>query len=122
MTGNLASNEVFEKDWHFATEEDIALGIETAIYKNGNTAKRFTMSNGKQAVVRELFGRDMMKVDQMVASGSGEADSVQERYFCALYHYAVKVDGQQVPMEDFADMKAKDFNKVKITAQSLNFI
>lgn len=121
MTGNVASTEAFEKDWHFASEEDIVLGIETAIYKNGNTAKRFPLSNGKQAVVRELLGRDMMKIDQIVATGKGEADSVEEKYFSALYHFAVKIDGQQIPMEDFANMKAKDFHRIKLSAQALNF-
>lgn len=119
MAGSENTTETFEKEWFFESDTDELVGIETAIYKNGNTVKRFTLSNGKQAVVRELFGRDMMKVDQMIATQKGV--NVEEQYMYAIYHFAVKIDGQQIPMEDFADLKAKDFNKIKITAQALNF-
>lgn len=120
MTGKEITPEAFEKEWYFETDEDVVLGIETAVYKNGNTVKRFKLSNGKEAVIRELFGRDMMKVDMLVAADN-KGDNIQELYFHALYHFAVKIDGQQIPIEDFGNLKAKDYNKVKITAQTLNF-
>lgn len=106
--------EHFEKEYHFASLDDTTLGVETAIYKNGNQVKRFKISTGQEVIVRELSGGDMMKIDAMVGADA-------ENYFPALLHHAVKIDGKQLPMESFADLKGKDYNKIKVQALTINF-
>lgn len=110
------ATETFKKDYHFATKEDEQLGVETAIYNNDNQVKRFKISTGQEVIVRELSGRDMMQIDQMIG-----ASQKQEEYIPAMLHYSVKVDGKQIPMESFGDLKGKDYNKIKIQAVALNF-
>lgn len=108
--------EKFEKDWHFASKEDESLKVETAIYKNGNQVKRVPLSDGRIATLRELLGSDMMKVDTMLAAGRD-----QEKYFPIMMHFAAKIDGFTLPIEDFENMKGKDYNQIKIQVMSLNF-
>ena len=105
--------EKFATDFHFATPEDEAAGIETAIYLNGNQVKKFTISTGKNVIVRELNGKDMLDIDQMA---SNQAD-----YIPMMLHKAVKIEGEHIPMEDFLLLKGKDFNKIKVQAIAINF-
>ncbi len=106
--------EKFSKDWHFADDNEKVLGVETAIYANGNEVKRLTLSSGKTAIIRELSGQDMIQVTKLTGSNP-------DNYTPALMHYAVKIDGHQLPMEDFPKLKGKDFNKLNIQVLSLNF-
>lgn len=112
-------DEKFEQDFHFADEAEAAYGIETAVYKNGNKIKRFTLSKGQQAIVRELLGHDSLAIDKIVAT-SNNPDK-EALYMNALFYHAVKIDGVQIPIEDFAAFKMKDYTKMKIAVQSLNF-
>ena len=112
--------EVFKTPYHYASEDDELMNIETAIYPNGNVSKRITLSTGQKAVVRELSGGDMMEIDDLLA-GENNAVERQKKYLKWIYHLAVKIDGKQIPMEDFGTLKGKDFNRIKITAQTLNF-
>jgi hypothetical protein len=114
------TTEKFEKDWHFANPDDTIMGIETAIYKNGNQVKRFTLSDGRVAVIRELLGKDSMQIDKSVM-GENNADLREEKAMHAMFHFAVKVDDKQIPIEDFGTMKMRDYNKIKLAVQSLNF-
>ena len=109
-----SKEEKFSKEYHFANNNDELMGIETAIYANGNEVKRFTLSNGKVAIVRELSGEDMIQVNKLVGSNA-------DNYTPALMHFAVKIDGANLPMEDFPKLKGKDFNKINIQVLSLNF-
>lgn len=112
--------EKFEKDWHFADANDQAMGVETAIYPNGNHVKRSTLSTGQMVIARELSGRDMMDIDKQI-SASKDHGAMEENYMICLFHYAVKIDGKQLPMEDFEKLKGRDYNKIKILVQSINF-
>ncbi len=120
MTEKSNTEEKFEKPYHFADEGDKVSGIETAIYANGNHVKRFNLSTGQQAIVRELSGRDMMDIDKQIAANA-KMSEIEELYMVTLFHFAVKIDGKQIPIEDFEKMRGKDYNKIKIAVQSINF-
>lgn len=106
--------------FHFENEGDTIMGIETATYPNNNQVKRFKLSSGETVIVRELFGRDMMQIDKLLA-GENNDELKEEKFFYWGYHFAVKVDGKQIPMEDFGNFKAKDYTKIKLAYQALNF-
>jgi hypothetical protein len=103
-----------EAEFAFLNKEDQESGIETATYKNGHQAKRFKLSDGRIAVVRELMGSDMMKIDNIISTD-------KDNYMPALFHFATKIAGSTIPMEDFALLKGKDFNKIKLQVLGLNF-
>jgi hypothetical protein len=116
--GKDPDTEQFSVPFHFEDKEDEVMGIETATYPNGNQVKRLKLSNGKTAFVRELIGSDSVKIDKAILANGGDRE---EQYYAALFHHAVKVDGQQLPMEDFAVMKMKDYTKIKLAVNALNF-
>lgn len=103
-----------QPDYSFLNNDDKEAGIETATYKNGNQVKRFKISGDRVVVARELIGHDMMKIDNIIAK-------TPDQYMPALFHFAVKIDGKQIPMEEFENFKGKDFNKIKLQVLSLNF-
>ena len=117
---NEQNKETFKVDFHFENERDEILGIESATYTNGNQVKRFNLSDGRSVVVRELLGSDALQVDRTIAAFNDQA-SREDQATEAIYHLAVKIDGKQLPMEDFKLLKFKDYNKVKVAVQSLNF-
>nr|WP_199082047.1 hypothetical protein [Pedobacter sp. ASV19] len=98
----------------YETPADLKAGIETATYKNGNQIKRFKISGDREVIVRELIGRDMMNVQKII-------DGDEDKYMVAIMHFATKIDGKSIPMEDFEKLKGKDFNKINIQVSSLNF-
>ena len=114
MATEIEEKEVFAKDFHFASDNDKILGVETAIYNNGNEVRRITLSTGKVAVIRELSGEEMINVNKML-------NGVADNYGPAIMHFSVKIDGQQIPMEDYPKMKGKDFNKINLQIMDLNF-
>lgn len=103
----------------FANEIEKTLGIETAIHSDGTQVKRIQLSDGKQATVRELLGRDCMAIDKMIAI-SNDSDK-ESLYMNALFHYSVEIDNKKIPLEDFATLKMKDYSKIKVAVQALNF-
>lgn len=98
----------------FENEEEKAMGIETATYPNGNIVKRVKLSDGREAIVRELTGKDMKRSD-IIAGGK------QENAIPALMSLSTKIDGFEIPMEDYDRMKAKDYAKIKFATTLLNF-
>lgn len=112
--------EKFSTPFHFADDNDKMMGVETAIYPNGNHVKRSKLSTGQTVIARELSGRDMMDIDKQISSNR-DTSAMEEQYMICLFHYAVKIDGRQLPMEDFEKLKGKDYNKIKILVQSINF-
>jgi hypothetical protein len=112
--------EKFIKPFHFENEREEIFGIETAIYPNNNQIKRVTLSNGSVAVVRELLGRDMVQIEKSLSGENNEALR-EEKLKSAVYHYSVKIDGKQIPMEDFELLKMRDYMRIKIMAETLNF-
>lgn len=117
---NEQNKETFKVDFHFENERDEILGIESATYTNGNQVKKFMLSDGRNVVVRELYGNDALQIDKTLATIDDQSTR-EEKAMAAIYHYAVKVEGKQIPMEDFATFKMKDYNKIKMAVQSLNF-
>jgi hypothetical protein len=116
---NAAAEEVV-KEFHFLNELDEVLGIETAFYKNGNQVKRVKLIDGREAIVRELYGRDAFQINKVIASGDGKSFD-KEKYLKAMLHYSVKIDGKALPMEDFENLKLKDYNRIVTAVQSVNF-
>jgi hypothetical protein len=114
------TKDQFKTDWHFASETDTVMGIETAIYANGNQVKRFTLSDDRKVIVRELLGSDSILIDKQVM-GENNPALREEKAMNALYHYAVKIDDKQIPLEDFGKLRMKDYNKIKLSVQALNF-
>lgn len=112
------ADEVFSKPFHFEDESDEVMGIETAVYPNGNMIKRFKISDGRTVIARELLGSDSVQIDKIIMAEKGNREDL---YMNALFHYAVKVDGKMIPVEDFGKMKMKDYNRIKVAVQSINF-
>jgi hypothetical protein len=104
--------------FHYADKSDETMGIETGVYKNGNTVKRFKLSDGRTVIARELSGADSIDIDTAISEMEGDR---QKNYHYALFHHAIKVDDKQLHIEDFAGMKMKDFNKIKVAVQAINF-
>lgn len=98
----------------FENETDESFGIETGTYKNGNKIKKVPLLGGKTAVVRELTGKDLKKVDLLL-------DGKPENYMMIMMALATKIDEEEKVFEDYELMKAKDFNKIKLAVSSLNF-
>lgn len=98
----------------FENDDEQVLGIETAVYKNGNKIKRLQLQGGRVAIVRELVGRDMKKADLL-------ADGKQEDYTTAMMALATKIDSESIAFEDYDNMKAKDYTKIKAAVGLLNF-
>jgi hypothetical protein len=116
----LEPTEAFKKEFYFENERDEQMGIETAIYANGNSVKRYSLSDGRVAVVRELLGSDMANIEKSLMGENNDAKR-EEKLKDAVYHYSVKLDGQSLPMEDFSKLKMKDYLRIKVMAESLNF-
>jgi hypothetical protein len=101
----------------FFYESDMfeAMGIETKQYENGNTIMRCTLSTGAVAVCRELKGIDG-PMARKIAGGR------EDRYEAALAALATKIDDKEWAMEDLLHkLKMKDYNKVNMMSNKLNF-
>ena len=112
--------EKLTKDFHFENEREQALGIETAYYANGNCVKLFKLSDGRTAIVRELIGRDMINIEKSLAGENNDALREEMLKKSAFYH-SVKIDGKQIPMEDFELLKMRDYLRIKVMTETLNF-
>ncbi len=107
-------NGAIEGQWFFEHDNDAIIGIETRKYSNGDVIKRCRLSNGAEAVSREISGADLIETDK-VAGGK------QENAFPAMMAMSTKIDGISVTMEDLLVLKAKDFNKIRAMVAQLNF-
>lgn len=99
----------------FENEGDEVLGIQTKTYPNGNKVKQITLSDGRIATVRTLFGRDNVEITRRL-------DGKEEKYENALMSVAVKIDDKDLVIEDLDDIPFKDYNKIKIANSRLNFV
>lgn len=111
---NEDTTEIEKIKFSFANEDEKVLGIETGTYNNGNQIKRVMLDNGKTAIVRELLGKDMRQAETL-------AGGVQENFTTAMMALATKIDGKQLPFEDYDLMKARHFTKIKAAVGLLNF-
>lgn len=103
-----------EKDWKFADDADEAMGIETFTYENGNCIKRINLSFGI-AIVRELKGKEMEAVDRLTDGDTSKLNS-------AMISLSTKFNDKFITMEEVQELKARDYNKLKIACASLNFM
>lgn len=92
--------------WFFESEEEKELGIDTAIYPNGQKVKRCTLADGRVAVVRRLKGKDAKTVSRF---SNGE----EERYHLAIMTVSTVIHGQKVTPEELEELWMDDFNKLQ---------
>ncbi len=100
--------------FYFESDSDEALEISTKEYENGNLVKKVQLRKGKFAIVRELDRKEMNKVRE-IANGDNEKMAASLIATCA------KIDDKELIMEDVLEFKAKDYNRLTVAAQSLNF-
>ncbi len=115
MTENIEEKEDYAIPFKHLSDEDKTLGIETATYKNGKIAKRVALKNNRSATIRELSALEVTRIDGATSKGK------EEDYFFWFMHHAVKIDGNQLPMEEFKKLGASDYNRIKVPMMQLNF-
>jgi len=99
----------------YENEGDEAMGILTKEYENGHKVKQLQLSTGKTAIVRELMGKEVLKYQRL-------AEGDREKVLPAMMAIAIKIDGAELLMEDYLeDIKAKDYHKLMLACQDLNF-
>lgn len=106
--------EAKEKAPYFENETEEAMGISTVDYDNGKQVKKLTLSDGREAVVRTLYGIDAKETNRRTGGN-------QEDYMNAQLSVATKIDGKSTTMEDIDSLKSKDYNKILVANTSLNF-
>jgi len=100
--------------FYYEDDTDEGFKIETKVHENGNKVKRITLSDNRVCVARELKGSDMEKADRMHGND-------QSKVITAMMSLAVKINDQPVVMEDLRELKARDYNAIKIAVSHLNF-
>lgn len=101
--------------FYFETENEEIMGIQTKEYENGNLVKKVPLRKGKFATVRELDRKELRKVYE-IAGGNDK-----DRLVSALIAMSTKIDDQELIMEDVLEYKAKDYSRLSLAAQALNF-
>ena len=97
------------------TADDAELEIFTKVHTNGNKVKKVKLpSCGKEAIVRELTGKDTKEITRFMGKDT-------ERYQMASITVATTIDGVKQPIEIFESMKLKDLNRILSIHSDLNF-
>lgn len=100
--------------YFFENDTDEAMSIETTTHENGNQSKRIKLSDNRIAIVRELKGSE---VEQTSRLHQGK----EELAVMATATLATKINGEKVIMEELADMRGRDYNKIRTAVAQLNF-
>ncbi len=103
--------------FYFEDENEELLNIKTKEYDNGNLIKQVELKKGKIAIVRELDRKESKKAYEI----AGEWKEDKDRLAAALIAVSTKIDDKEILMEDVLLFKAKEFNRLSIATQSLNF-
>ncbi len=103
--------------FYFEDENEELLNIKTKEYDNGNLIKQVELKKGKIAIVRELDRKESKKAYEI----AGEWKEDKDRLATALIAVSTKIDDKEILMEDVLLFKAKEFNRLSIATQSLNF-
>ena len=77
--------------------------------------KKVPLRKGRFAIVRELDRKEMKMVYE-IAGGNDK-----DRLSAALIAVSSKIDEVELIMEDVLEYKAKDYARLSMAAQSLNF-
>lgn len=105
-----------EPVFFFANKEEEDAGIHTKTYPNGNQIKMVNLKIGKQAIVRQLKGRDAMEVNRR-ASAIKDVD-----YQTHSMAVATTIDGHGQPTEFFLDeLSQQDYSLILSAYAALNF-
>jgi len=108
------SNE--KEGFFFATEEDKSQNILTKKYENGSEIKKIILTNGKEAIVRKLRGRDFVETKKRIQNDK-EAD-----FETVNMSIATTIDGKSQPPEYFLDdLYQGDYAKLMLAYGTLNF-
>ena len=102
--------------FYFENENDEVMDILTKEYDNGNLIKKVPLRKNRFAIVRELDQKEMKKVREI----AGDAKD-QQRLTAAMIALCAKIDDKELIMEDILEYKAKDFGRLSLAAQELNF-
>lgn len=103
--------------WFYESEEDESFGIRTNVAANGDITKAVKFSDGREAIIKELTGNDIMKATKMV----GDKNKDNSKVILAMMCLATLADGQIIPMEDIGRLKAKDYTKLMAAYSAINF-
>jgi len=99
--------------WYYEDEGSEALGIESK-ETDGDLFKRVKLSGNRIAIVRELLSPEVRKAKGLV----GKNPDKLEIAFASL---ATEIDGKTIPMPEYDYFKARDFNKIIMASNQLNF-
>lgn len=101
--------------FYFETENEEVMEIQTKEYENGNLIKKVPLRKGRFAIVRELDRKELKKVYE-IAGGNDK-----DRLSASLIAMSAKIDDQELIMEEVLEYKAKDYSRLSMAAQALNF-
>lgn len=105
--------------FYYANEDDKESEILSKTYDNGGMSKKTKLSNGSEAVVRKLRGRDFLQTSKMMQA-TGEKDQTLMKVF--NMSIGIKIDGETQPSEYFLDdLFQNDFILLVTVFESLNF-
>ena len=100
--------------FYYSKEEQEA-GILTKEYENGSKVKKVTLSEGKEAVIRMLKGRDFIETKKRL-----QADNTIDVETVGLA-LATKINDKQQPTEYYLDdLYQADYLKLFVAYGSLN--
>ena len=102
--------------FYFENENEELLAITTKEYENGNLVKKVPLKKGRFAIVRELDQKEMKKVREIAGDGKD-----QQRFSASMIAMCTRIDDKDLIMEDVLEYKAKDFGRISMAAQALNF-
>ena len=101
--------------FYVENKQDQDFAIYTKVYDNENRVKRCKLPrSGKIAILRELTAIDQARITRFMGEDP-------ERYQMAAITVATKFDGEDLPIEDVAGLKMKDYVVLAAMYQALNF-
>lgn len=110
--------------WYYESKDDETFEVLTKSYDNGNVIKKFALKKGKykgkEITVRELMGKDMDGIEKMIR---GEKESERDGLYMKVAMFkASNINELGLTIEDVENLHAVDYNRLKITNATLNFM
>lgn len=103
-----------EDGYFFESAEHEAISLETKIHENSRPVHRVKLSDGRVAVIRKLKGKDV-ELTNRIHQGDDKL------VIPSIIAVATTIDGENKVMEDFLEMDAPDYNKIRQANLRLNF-
>lgn len=104
-----------EDGFFYQNKEEQEAEILTKEYENGSKVKKLTLSNGKEAFIRMLKGRDFIETKKRI-----QADNTADVETIGL-SLATKIDDKQQPTEYYLDdLYQADYLKLFVAYGALN--